>query len=163
MKLKSFLVCILAAASLTVSQEIVLAHGGGGHGGGGGGHGFGGRGDLFLVGEITVALVTVVSVDAIATFVVVVSAILMGAFSISDSMGSDIRIITSTTTHSGGHAGGGDGHGFAGNGGGHAVVGGWSGICEFTDRGSIPQVRGRVDDAIRKGEAWGECDLPKYF
>jgi hypothetical protein len=58
-----------------------------------------GRGDLFLVGEITVALVTVVSVDAIATFVVVVSAILMGAFSISDSMGSDIRIITSTTTH----------------------------------------------------------------
>ena len=58
-----------------------------------------GRGDLSLVGEITVALVTVVSVDAIATFVVVVSAILMGAFSISDSMGSDIRIITSTTTH----------------------------------------------------------------
>ena len=58
-----------------------------------------GRGDLFLVGEIMVALVPVVSVDAIATFVVVVSAILMGAFSISDSMGSDIRIITSTTTH----------------------------------------------------------------
>jgi len=58
-----------------------------------------GRGDLFLVGEITVALVPVVSVDAIATFVVVVSAILMGEFSISDSMGSDIRIITSTTTH----------------------------------------------------------------
>jgi hypothetical protein len=58
-----------------------------------------GRGDLFLVGEITVALVTVVSVDAIATFVVVVSAILMGTSSISASMGSDIRIITSTTTH----------------------------------------------------------------
>jgi len=58
-----------------------------------------GRGDLFLVGEIMVALVPVVSVDAIATFVVVVSAILMGEFSISDSMGSDIRIITSTTTH----------------------------------------------------------------
>jgi len=58
-----------------------------------------GRGDLFLVGEIMVALVPVVSVDAIATFVVVVSAILMGAFSISDSMGSDIRIVTSTTTH----------------------------------------------------------------
>ena len=36
-------------------------------------------------------------------------------------------------------------------------------FCEFTDRGSIPGVRGRVDDAIRKGEAWGECDLPKYF
>ena len=58
-----------------------------------------GRGDLFLVREITVALVTVVPVDAIATFVVVVSAILMGEFSISDSMGSDIRIVTSTTTH----------------------------------------------------------------
>jgi hypothetical protein len=59
----------------------------------------GGRGDLFLVGEITVALVTVVSVDAIATFAVVVFAILMGTSSISASMGSDIRIITSTTTH----------------------------------------------------------------
>jgi hypothetical protein len=23
--------------------------------------------------------------------------------------------------------------------------------------------RGRVDDAIRKGEAWGEGDLSKYF
>jgi len=53
------------------------------------------RGDLFLVGEITVALVTV---DAIATFVVVVSAILMGTSSISASMDSDIQIITSTTT-----------------------------------------------------------------
>ena len=110
MKLKYFFVCILAAASLTVSPEIVLAHGGGGHGGGGGGHGFGGftgrglspdsagRGDLSLVGEITAALVTVVSVDAIATFVVVVFAILMGTSSISVSMGSDIQIITSTTT-----------------------------------------------------------------
>jgi hypothetical protein len=36
MKLKYFFVCILAAASLTVSPEIVLARGGGG------GHGFGG-------------------------------------------------------------------------------------------------------------------------
>jgi hypothetical protein len=30
-------------------------------------------------------------------------------------------------------------------------------FCEFTDRGSIPGVRGRVDDAIRKGEAWGNA------
>ena len=57
-----------------------------------------GRVDLFLVGEITVALGTVASVDAIATFAVVVFAILMGTSSISASMGSDIRIITSTTT-----------------------------------------------------------------
>ena len=61
-----------------------------------------GRGDFllldFLVAEITAALVTVVSVDAIATFAVVVFAILMGTSSISASMGSDIRIITSTTT-----------------------------------------------------------------
>ena len=35
-------------------------------------------GDLFLAGEITAALVTVVSVDSIATFVVVVFAISMG-------------------------------------------------------------------------------------
>jgi hypothetical protein len=39
------------------------------------------------------ALVTGVSVDASATF-----AILMGTFSISASMGSDIQIITRTTT-----------------------------------------------------------------
>jgi 3-oxoacyl-[acyl-carrier-protein] synthase II len=38
MKIQYFFVCILAAASLTVSPEIVLAHGGGGHGGGGGSH-----------------------------------------------------------------------------------------------------------------------------
>src|ERR1700736_5083552 len=44
MKLQYFFVCILAAASLTVSPEIVLAHGGVGHGGGGGGQGFGGGG-----------------------------------------------------------------------------------------------------------------------
>src|ERR1700680_2435672 len=44
MKLEYFFVCVLAAASLTVSPEIVLAHAGGGHGGGGGGHGFGGGG-----------------------------------------------------------------------------------------------------------------------
>jgi hypothetical protein len=36
-------------------------------------------------------------------------------------------------------------------------------FCGFTDRGSIPGVRGRADDAVRKGEAWGECDLPKYI
>jgi hypothetical protein len=41
MELQYFFVCILEAASLTISPEIVLAHGGGGHGGGGGGHGFG--------------------------------------------------------------------------------------------------------------------------
>src|ERR1700757_2977082 len=60
-----------------------------------------GRGDSllidFLVAEITAALVTVVSVDASANFAVVAFAILMGTFSISDSMGSDIRIITRTT------------------------------------------------------------------
>src|ERR1700732_3301161 len=44
MKLQYFFVCVLAVASLTVSPEIVLAHGGGGGGGGGGGHGFGGGG-----------------------------------------------------------------------------------------------------------------------
>jgi hypothetical protein len=57
-----------------------------------------GRGDLFLVGEITAALVTVVSEDAIATFAVVVFAIFMGTSPISASIGSAIRIITSTTT-----------------------------------------------------------------
>src|ERR1700675_4212981 len=57
-----------------------------------------GRGDFLLVAEITAVLVAVVSVDAIATFAVVVFAILMGTSSISASMGSDIRIITSTTT-----------------------------------------------------------------
>ena len=57
-----------------------------------------GGGDFLLVAEITAVLVTVVSVDAIATFAVVVFAILMGTSSISASMGSDIRIITSTTT-----------------------------------------------------------------
>ena len=62
-----------------------------------------GRGDFplvdFLVAEITAALVTVVSVDAIATFGTVAFAILMGTLSISASMGSDIRIITRTTTY----------------------------------------------------------------
>jgi hypothetical protein len=47
-----------------------------------------GRGDFLLVAEITAALVTVASVDAI----------LMGTSLISASMGSDIRTITSTTT-----------------------------------------------------------------
>jgi hypothetical protein len=56
------------------------------------------RGDFILVAEITAALVTVVSGDAIATFAVVVFAILMETSSISAFMGSDIRIITSTTT-----------------------------------------------------------------
>jgi len=58
----------------------------------------GGREDFLLVAEITAALVPVVSEDAIATFAVVVFAILMGTSSISASMGSDIPIITSTTT-----------------------------------------------------------------
>jgi hypothetical protein len=61
-----------------------------------------GRGDFllvdFLVAEITAALVTVVSADAIATFRTVAFAILMGTLSISASMDSDIRIITRTTT-----------------------------------------------------------------
>ena len=56
------------------------------------------RGDFLLVAEITAALVTVVSVDAIETFTVVAFVILMGTSSISASMGSDIRIIISTTT-----------------------------------------------------------------
>ena len=56
------------------------------------------RGDSLLVAEITAALVTVVSVDVIATFAVVAFVILMGTSSISASIGSDIRIITSTTT-----------------------------------------------------------------
>src|ERR1700686_877052 len=122
MKLQYFFVRILAAASLTVSPEIVLAHGGGGHGGGGAGHGFGGGGGghafvgggghafggfngrsfssgfsgprgFFLGAGIPGVLVAVVSVDAIATFEGVVFAILMGTSSISASMGSDIRII----------------------------------------------------------------------
>jgi hypothetical protein len=61
-----------------------------------------GRGDFllidFLIAEITAALMTVVSVDAIATFAIVAFAILMGTFSISASMGSDIRTTTRTTT-----------------------------------------------------------------
>jgi hypothetical protein len=58
------------------------------------------RGDfllvVFLVAEITVVLVTVVSVDGSATLAVVVFARLMEIFSISASMGMDIRIITRT-------------------------------------------------------------------
>jgi hypothetical protein len=57
-----------------------------------------GRGDSLLLAAITAVLVTVASVDAIATFTVVVFAILIGISSISASMGSDIQIITSTTT-----------------------------------------------------------------
>ena len=106
MKLKYFFGSILAAASLAVLPEIGLAHGGGGGGGaGGGGHGFGGGGGghdfllvAFPVAEIKVVLATVVSVDASATFAGVVFARLMEAFSISASMGMDIRIITRTTT-----------------------------------------------------------------
>jgi hypothetical protein len=60
------------------------------------------RGDFLLVafpvGEIKVVLATVVSVDASATFAGVAFARLMEAFSISASMGMDIRIITHTTT-----------------------------------------------------------------
>ena len=57
-----------------------------------------GRGDFLLVAAIKAVLVTVVSVDAIATFAVVVFAILMGTSPISASMGSDIQIIIGTTT-----------------------------------------------------------------
>ena len=57
-----------------------------------------GRGDFLLVAEIAAALVTVASVDGSATFAVVVFAILMGTSSISASLGSDLRIITSITT-----------------------------------------------------------------
>src|SRR4029077_15348449 len=57
-----------------------------------------GRGGFLLVAAITAALVTVVSVDASATFAVVAFAILMGTSPISASLGSDIQIITSTTT-----------------------------------------------------------------
>jgi hypothetical protein len=60
------------------------------------------RGDFlmvaFPVAEIKVVLATVVSVDASATFAGVAFARLMEAFSISASMGMDIRIITHTTT-----------------------------------------------------------------
>ena len=125
MKLQYYFGCILAAASLAVWPEIGLAHGGGGHGGevedtllsvvvvtdsvvvthladSPAVLDSAGRGDFplvdFLVAEITAALVTVVSVDAIATFGTVASAILMGTLSISASMGSDIRITTRTTT-----------------------------------------------------------------
>jgi hypothetical protein len=53
------------------------------------------RGDFlaFLDAGIAAALVTAVSVDAVATF-----AILTGTLSISASMASDTRIITRTTT-----------------------------------------------------------------
>ena len=55
----------------------------------------GGRGNFlaFLVAGIAAALVTAVSVDAVATF-----AILTGILSVSASMASDTRIITRTTT-----------------------------------------------------------------
>ena len=55
----------------------------------------GGRGNFlaFLVAGIAAALVTAVSVDAVATF-----AILARTLSVSASMASDTRIITRTTT-----------------------------------------------------------------
>jgi hypothetical protein len=60
------------------------------------------RGDFLLVAfpveEITVVLAIVVSVDASAALAVVAFARLMETFSISVSMGMDIRIITRTTT-----------------------------------------------------------------
>jgi hypothetical protein len=56
----------------------------------------------FLVAEITAALVTVVSMDAIATFTVVASTILISAFSLSVSRALDIQMITTNTpTHIG--------------------------------------------------------------
>jgi hypothetical protein len=62
-----------------------------------------GRGDFLLVdfpiAEITTALVTVVSVDATATFAIIDFAILMGTFSISAPSALDIQIITPITTH----------------------------------------------------------------
>ena len=51
----------------------------------------------FLVAEITAALVTVVSVDVIATFAIVGIAISIGTFSISASLASDIQVITPIT------------------------------------------------------------------
>jgi hypothetical protein len=61
-----------------------------------------GRGDFLpldsLVGEITTASVTGVSVDAIAIFTIVGFAILMGTFSLSASLTLDIQIIP-TITH----------------------------------------------------------------
>jgi hypothetical protein len=57
-----------------------------------------GRGDFLLVAEITAASATVDSVEGFATFGVVDFVILTGTSSISASMGSDIRVITSTTT-----------------------------------------------------------------
>jgi hypothetical protein len=61
------------------------------------------RGDFlmvaFPVAEIKVVLATVVSVDASATFAGVAFARFDGGFSISASMGMDIRIITRTTTN----------------------------------------------------------------
>ena len=111
-----FFGCILAAASMAVWPRNRSStrwrgggHGFGGPGGGhafvGGGHQFGGftgrgfspgfRGDAvhFLlvasqVAEITAALVTLVSVDAVATY-----AILLGTLSSSASMGSNIRLL----------------------------------------------------------------------
>ena len=114
-----FFGCILAAASMAVwrrNRSSTRWRGGGhGFGGPGGGHAFVGGGHEFggftaalvrdsggrvhfllvasLVAEITAALVTVVPVDAVATF-----AILLGTLSISPSMGSDIRITTRTTS-----------------------------------------------------------------
>jgi hypothetical protein len=68
MKLKYFFVCILAAASLTVSPEIVLAHGEAvmvGEAAVTDLADSAGRGDLFLVGEITVALAVVAEKSAV--------------------------------------------------------------------------------------------------
>ena len=120
MKLKYFFFCILAAASLTASPEIALAHGGGGghgFGGGGGGHAFVGGGDHGFGGSTGRGFRPGLSGTRgyssgrddhgrfgdrgfrgrIATFAVVVFAILTGTSSILASIGSDIPIITSIT------------------------------------------------------------------
>ena len=55
--------------------------------------------EVLLVGEITTASATGISVDAIATFAIVGFAILMGTFSLSASLALDIKIITHITTH----------------------------------------------------------------
>ena len=55
--------------------------------------------EILLVGEITAASATGVSMDAIVTFAIVGFAILMGTVSISASLALDIQIITPIITH----------------------------------------------------------------
>jgi hypothetical protein len=55
--------------------------------------------EILLVGEITAASATGVSMDAIAIFTIVGFAILMGTFSTPASLTLDIQIITPIITH----------------------------------------------------------------